>query len=110
MELTGLPPVNRHTITNAEKSSLQQFPSVSAPVAHRLDKSLGPFPTAPMLTSMDLMDMNNWSYLEDPPKDIGPARHLLEFYSKIPYQDLDDHIRRVVSVASSIVRVLNRIR
>lgn len=51
-----------------------------------------------MLTSMDVVDMTNWTYLEELPKDIGPARHLLEVYSKIPYQDLEGHIRRVVSV------------
>lgn len=52
-----------------------------------------------MLLSMDVMKMRDWTYLEDPPNDIGPARHILEVYSKIPYNDLDDHIRRVVSVA-----------
>lgn len=50
-----------------------------------------------MLLSMDVMKVRDWTYLEDPPKDIGPARHLLEVYSKIPYNDLDGHIRRVVS-------------
>ena len=53
--------------------------------------------TVPMLLSMDVMAVRDWTYVEDLPKDIGPARHLLEVYSKIPYQDLDDHIRRVVS-------------
>lgn len=43
------------------------------------------------------MKVRDWTYLEDPPQDIGPARHLLESYSKIPYNDLDGHIRRVVS-------------
>lgn len=52
-----------------------------------------------MLLSMDIMKVRDWTYLEDPPQDIGPARHLLEVYSKIPYHDLDDHIRRVVSPA-----------
>jgi hypothetical protein len=51
-----------------------------------------------MLLSMDVMKVRDWTYLEDPPKDIGPARHLLEVYSKIPYNDLDGHIRRVVSI------------
>lgn len=50
-----------------------------------------------MLLSMDVMKVRDWTYLEDPPQDIGPARHLLEFYSKIPFNDLDGHIRRVVS-------------
>lgn len=35
--------------------------------------------------------------MEDLPEDIGPARHLLEVYSKIPFKEMDDHIRRVVS-------------
>ncbi|KAI1025668.1 hypothetical protein LB503_006758 [Fusarium chuoi] len=48
-----------------------------------------------MLLSMDVMKVRDWTYLEDPPQDIGPARHLLEVYSKIPYSDLDGHIRRV---------------
>ncbi|CEI60554.1 hypothetical protein FVEN_g9962 [Fusarium venenatum] len=48
-----------------------------------------------MLLSMDVMKVRDWTYLEDPPQDIGPARHLLEVYSKIPYHDLDGHIRRV---------------
>jgi hypothetical protein len=56
-----------------------------------------------MLLSMDVMKVRDWTYLEDPPQDIGPARHLLEVYSKIPYNDLDGHIRRVVS---SFIHVL----
>lgn len=57
-----------------------------------------------MLLSMDVMKMRDWTYLEDPPKDIGPARHILEVYSKIPYNDLDDHIRRVREKAWCISR------
>lgn len=48
---------------------------------------------------MDVMKMRDWNYLEDPPQDIGPARHLLQEYSKIPNNDLEDHIRRVVGPA-----------
>ncbi|KAI5464780.1 hypothetical protein BGZ63DRAFT_349924 [Mariannaea sp. PMI_226] len=48
-----------------------------------------------MMLSMDVMKVRDWSYLEDPPQDIGPARHLLEVYSKIPYDNLDEHLRRV---------------
>lgn len=50
-----------------------------------------------MLLSMDLMAVREWTYQEDLPEDIGPARHLLEVYSKIPFKEMDDHIRRVVS-------------
>ncbi|KAF7545440.1 hypothetical protein G7046_g9565 [Stylonectria norvegica] len=48
-----------------------------------------------MMLSMDVMKLREWTYVEDLPEDIGPARHLLEVYSKIPDQDLEDHIRRV---------------
>lgn len=54
-----------------------------------------------MLLSMDLMAVRDWTYIEDMPEDIGPARHLLEKYSKIPFQDLENHIRRVVSALTS---------
>ena len=50
-----------------------------------------------MLLSMDLMAVRDWTYQEELPEDIGPARHLLEVYSKIPFKEMDNHIRRVVS-------------
>ncbi|CAM1501858.1 Fc.00g038420.m01.CDS01 [Cosmosporella sp. VM-42] len=57
-----------------------------------------------MLMSMDVMAVRDWTYVKDLPKDIGPARHLLESYSKIPYHDLDDHIRRVREKAWDVSR------
>lgn len=35
-------------------------------------------------------------YLQDLPADIGPARKLLEEYSRVPPDEVDNHIHRVV--------------
>ncbi|KAF4979563.1 hypothetical protein FZEAL_4267 [Fusarium zealandicum] len=57
-----------------------------------------------LVQGMDVMKIRDWTYLEDPPQDIGPARQILEVYSKIPYNDLDDHIRRIREKAWCVSR------
>lgn len=36
-------------------------------------------------------------YLEDVPEHLGPAREFLEKYSGIPPEDVDNHLRAIVS-------------
>jgi hypothetical protein len=46
---------------------------------------------------MDLIEARDWAYLNDPPPDIDPIRRLLERYSSLPSNQIDHHLRVVVS-------------
>lgn len=46
---------------------------------------------------MDIVDLQNWAYIEALPDDIASAREILHRYSGIPLKDVDGHILRVVS-------------
>lgn len=47
--------------------------------------------------SMDVMDMQKWAFLKDPPADISPMRELLVRYSRVPSRDVEYHLLRIVS-------------
>lgn len=50
---------------------------------------------------MDLMQMQAWAYIPDLPHDTQPIRDLLLGYSKIPPQDVSDHLLRIVSIGTT---------
>jgi hypothetical protein len=47
---------------------------------------------------MDLIEARDWAYLQDPPSDVDPTKRLLERYSLIPRDQVDHHIRVIVSL------------
>lgn len=48
---------------------------------------------------MDLIEARTWAFIQDPPPEIDDARRLLQVYSKIPRQQVDEHLMYIVSFA-----------
>lgn len=46
--------------------------------------------------TMDLSQMQSWKYLPDIPKEIDQMRAILRNYSKVPADEVDQHLHRVV--------------
>lgn len=46
---------------------------------------------------MDLIEARNWAYIPNPTSDVDSSKRLLERYSHIPANLIDDHIQSVVS-------------
>lgn len=60
---------------------------------------------------MDIVALQNWAYISELPDEFGPIRSFLRVYSKIPAEDIDYHIRRVVcfDIPSSRRRAQDRL-
>lgn len=55
---------------------------------------------------MDLLQVREWSYISDLPRDIGSIRTLLLDYSKVPDKDIERHLVRIVSPRDQFIPLL----
>lgn len=46
---------------------------------------------------MDVLQMQNWLFLPEPPEDLAPIRDFLRRYSHVPADEVDGHLVRIVS-------------
>jgi hypothetical protein len=46
---------------------------------------------------MDILEIQKWAFMPNLPDNITPVRDLLVRYSKIPAEEIDPHLIRIVS-------------
>jgi hypothetical protein len=62
---------------------------------HLCEIALSPCPDA--AGTMDVLQMQKWLFLPEPPEDLAPIRNLLRHYSHVPADEVDSHLVRIVS-------------